>query len=152
MQIQIKAYGTEEASSVLFGIAARANDLGPILDTLHDRFRDMESRQFSGQGVYSGKWAPDKPKTIARKVKRGQDIRILHATRRLRRSLTDKRNADHVFEFTNDKMAIGTRVPYARFHQEGTKKMPQREVVVFTDHERTVWREDIAAYIMKGEA
>jgi phage gpG-like protein len=51
---------------------------------------------------------------------------LLNATGRLLRSVGTVGGPDSIFEETDDSVTIGTRVPYARFHQTGTRRMPQR--------------------------
>ena len=57
---------------------------------------------------------------------------ILKASGRLEESLTNPKDADALESVVNKNILIlGTRVPYATWLQEGTKKMPKRPFLVF---------------------
>jgi phage gpG-like protein len=55
---------------------------------------------------------------------------LLNATGRLLQSVGTFGGPDSIFEETDDSLTIGTRVPYARFHQTGTRRMPRRPIYV----------------------
>lgn len=122
----------------------------PAFDVIHDQFLAIERRQFSTQGRFSGGWRPLKSSTIIGKERAGLDPRILHATLRLRRSLTQRQDADHVYETTSDSMRITTRVPYAAFHQRGTRRMAQRRPVELTETHRRQWVQTLQRYLTTG--
>lgn len=67
-------------------------------------------------------WAPNAPSTLKRKERKGKTgaggPKVLIDTGNLRNSFTTKVNASSV--------EIGTPVPYAKYHQAGTNRMPRR--------------------------
>lgn len=133
----IEIFGEKQVSRRLMNVAHDVDDMRPGFDDVHDIFLRIQRQQFRGQGRFSGKWAPLAPSTIAAKASAGLDLRILHATERLRKSLTNKTSADHIYETTKTKMTLGSKVPHGKFHQSGTSRMPQRRPVQFTDaHKR----------------
>lgn len=96
-------------------------------------FYKILKAQFSSEGSAgkSGKWAPLKPKYAAIKRARYGDQPILSATGKMRRSLTD--NAENsVYQETANDLTIGTKDPKAGYHQRGTSRMKQREILSFT--------------------
>ncbi len=100
--------------------------LGPILDDL----RATEALLFAQAGGFAGiaPWAPLSPRTLARK--RGRSTRILVASGKLERSLTvPGASGSHVRMIGPATLAFGTRVPYAEYHQLGTRSMPARPVL-----------------------
>lgn len=102
-------------------------DMRPAFDSVHSLIVDVEKKQFATEGAaYSGSWAPLAPSTVRHKARRGLDPRILHATLRMMRSFTATTHADHVYRASADEMFVGSRVPYARYHQLGTRRMPRR--------------------------
>ena len=78
---------------------------------------------FEREGI-APRWRPLAPSTRAEKQRLGLDNGILRRTGRLYRAYTDgsgARISDTRFSYTVD-------VPYARFHEEGTSRIPQRQV------------------------
>jgi phage gpG-like protein len=149
--VSFEIFGDVQVERELLNIKRRADGMRPAFEKLHQSFVGIERRQFDSQGRSgSGGWAPLKPATIAAKQRRGHDARILRATERLRKSLTNKTSADHVKEISLDGFFFGTRVPHARFHQTGTTKMPQRRPVELTERERRAWVRVLQRHIREG--
>lgn len=73
--------------------------------------------------------------------KYGFEYPLLKAKGRLESSITDQGSADSVLEITKNTIVMGTRVPYAGFHQTGTKRMPMRQFL-FVDPSTTAWAND----------
>jgi phage gpG-like protein len=118
---------------------AKAPDMRRIAPELGDYLRNVERSQFDSEGrTGSGGWTPLKPKTVASKAARGLDPRILRAHERLRKSLTNKRSADAVFNYDADSLFFGTRVPYARHHQFGAPRanVPRRKLIDMSERNR----------------
>lgn len=127
MRLDLEAFGDVQFSREILRVGANAGNMRPAFDKVHDTIRNVEKKQFSTEGAaYSGGWAPLAPSTVRYKARRGLDPRILHATGRLRRSFTTKGDPDHVYRASADEMFTGSRVPYAKFHQLGTVRMPRR--------------------------
>lgn len=77
------------------------------------------SSQFKSEGRALGEtWAPLKESYLKQKIKKGYSEKILHRTTTLAQSFTYR-----LKDFTS---YIGTPVPYAVYHEYGTKKMPAR--------------------------
>lgn len=122
MRLELEAFGDVQFSREILRVGANAEDMRPAFNEVHDTVRDAEKKQFSTEGrAFSGGWKPLAPSTVKYKAAHQLDPRILHATLRLRTSLTTSHGRDHVFRATKDEMFVGTRVPYARWHQLGTK-------------------------------
>ena len=79
-----------------------------------------------GRGSRGG-WPPLSPRYARRKQKRYPGRPVLQASGRLRSSLVGK-SADTVEALEPGRMKFGTRVPYAIFHQTGTRNMPARPI------------------------
>jgi phage gpG-like protein len=69
-------------------------------------------------GLQTPTWAPLAASTAARKAKQGYSSKPLERTGHLRQSF--RQFSD------NDQAGVGSEVPYSRYHEEGTAKMPQR--------------------------
>ncbi len=87
------------------------------------------------------------PAYAARKRREGYGSRILTRTGHLRISLTNSRHPDFVYRPQKLSVEIGTRVPYAQYHQRGTRKMPKREPIRLTQGQVRFWIRLINAFI-----
>ena len=109
----------------------KADDLRVPFRTIAKNFRQSRKgifRNRTGPGLY-----PDFKSDIykARKEKLyGSAYPILKASGRLEESLTEEIN-ENISEIKKKSLRMGTSVPYAEFHDEGTAKMAQRKVVFF---------------------
>lgn len=81
---------------------------------------------FSGRRDSNGSiWPPLAAATIAKK---GHDVPLVE-TNRLKESVLNLKHPDHVGEATHRGLLFGSDVEYGIFHQEGTKRIPQRAFV-----------------------
>jgi phage gpG-like protein len=146
--VSFEIFGDKQVERELLRIA-KAPDMRRIAPRLREYLVSAERSQFDSEGrTGSGGWAPLKPKTVASKAARGLDPRILRATERLRKSLTNRTSADQAFEYDSDSMFFGTRVPYAGFHQTGTRRMPARKPVELSERNRRKVVKVVQAVIM----
>jgi phage gpG-like protein len=84
-------------------------------------------KQFDNHTDPEGKpWAPLSPVTIARK-KQNKD-KILTHYGPLRKSVK--------VEVLQEGLRLTTGAPYAKFHQEGTSRMPQRKILAITEQDK----------------
>lgn len=129
VRLSVEVFGDKQLERSLHRFADRADDLRTPFREIQDMFRGVASKQFTSQGRYgSGGWRPIAPATVAAKMKAGLDPRILHATHRLRRSLTTRRHPDHISTIRRDTMEFGSSVPYGVHHQHGAPRanLPKR--------------------------
>jgi phage gpG-like protein len=77
---------------------------------------------FASRGAEVGGWAP----YGAWSAEAGQPARLVRSGRLLE-SLTSLRGAPN--DIGPKQATFGTNVPYAEFHQDGTREMPMRKVV-----------------------
>ena len=66
---------------------------------------------------------------------------LLVRTGALRDSLTTPGAAGSVEELDGGSLTLGTRLPYAMFHQLGTRRMPARPLIVLSDERASKWTE-----------
>lgn len=99
---------------------------------------------FAQEGL-GRKWKDLADSTKADRKRKGYSPEhpILERTGDLLRSLTSPGTADAILQITKAGLTIGSSVPYAKFHQTGTGKMPARPPWQFVDAtgdlDRNVW-------------
>lgn len=151
MIIKLSAFGEEQVSREILRVGQHAGDATPAMRVLARFWQHELAANFDSQGSHaSGGWAPLKPSTVADKRRRGLDPRILHATHALRNSLTRPGAAHSIRVIAPHQAAIGTTVPYARFHQSGTSKMPRRRPVELSADARKRSVKIVQRYIITG--
>lgn len=91
-----------------------------------DAYMQSMRQRFDLFSARGGDWPEHAPSTIRR---RGAGAPILNETGQLRESL-DRDSASHVTEIDSDGITEGTSDRTARYHQDGTPRMPDREILV----------------------
>lgn len=107
----------------LKGVQKRSRRLGgDAEDALLRGLTSAVKEQFKTRGAVGkhGRWEPNR-----RPPRRKQ----MRDTRRLYKSLTKPTSPDLIFRPYGRAIGFGTGVPYARYHQEGTARMPKRRLV-----------------------
>lgn len=141
-------YGEAQIDRTLETMAGRVEDATPIWDALADRFLDDERRQFDSEGGFgSGRWSPLSPAYAAWKAVHFPGAGILVRTGDLRASLTE---GPQVRAITPSSMAIGSAVPYGRYHQRGDG-VPRRRPVELPESERREWVKRLQRFVVTGE-
>jgi phage gpG-like protein len=105
------------------------DDLMSLVPIIQNDKRYMFLRETATDGT---KWAPLSPRTIAQK---GFST-ILIDTGRLWDSLTTPwGNSDTLLEVSGNppSLVFGTKVPYAKLHETGTRHMPARPITGLTE-------------------
>jgi phage gpG-like protein len=101
--------------------AARVGDPHPALERMRALLARGEQEVWGTQGAAIGfHWA------APAEAERKSDPALLVATGALRSSLTSEGAGERATEV---ELRFGTDVPYARFHQFGTGKMPARPIL-----------------------
>lgn len=100
---------------------------GPIANRVHRMFE----RIFATAGTYIGSpWPKLAPSTIQQKAALGRaNMGILRRFNTLWASLVKRSHPLGYRIVTPEGMLIGTSVPYAAAHQEGTDRVPRRMIV-----------------------
>jgi phage gpG-like protein len=136
-------------------IINRGRNLRPYFLAVTRDFRQMMVLQFSSEGVFllGHRWRQLSERTIKNKAKLGQDPRILHATRRMRKSFTTGVEGYRVV--TRDSLTIDSEVPYAGLHQTGYRSrsgslVPKRQIVRIRQKDATRWGRMYVAWMVHG--
>lgn len=130
--------GAVQFDRAFLRVQERIEDLRPVWDGVEREFHAIEREQFESEGSAgrSGKWAPLSRKYAEQKEKKYPGAQILERTGALKRSLTSETEHSTVTK-EKQEFAIGTSLPYAKYHQRGGKHLPQREIISFSDTQRT---------------
>lgn len=151
MRLELDVFGDVQVSREILRYGEHANDARPAFRQMTQMLEQAERRQFDTQGGFaSGGWAPLKPETVRAKVRKHQDPRILRATGALEASLTHGGSGArrHV---GSQELIYGTDIEYARFHQHGTRRMPQRRPLETTKNMRVQLMKVLQRWIVRGE-
>jgi len=119
----------------------------PALRQIADDFREMVAQQFASEGRAEGTpWPPRRSSRVGAQ----HAAPLLIRTGALRDSLVGP-SAGHIEEMDERLLTLGTRVPYAIFHQLGTRHMPARPIIVLTEARGAKWTE-IVRHAMEQKA
>lgn len=159
MHITITPFGETEMSREILGFAVRAEDPTPVFSAIHQSFLDFETKQFDSQGQAGGQpWAPLKDSTVAAKAAAGLDPRILHATLRLRDSLTSASSSDHIYQRQGNayyhRLIMGSDVDYGKYHQSRSPRpsgLPRRPPVSLPEDVKREWVKMLQRWIVYGD-
>lgn len=141
----------------------------PTIDNvLRDIGRDLtreSALQFASEGQHaSGGWPAltdayrkRKARMVAqRKIINGRPatrMEILRLTDRMRRSLVNRSDREHVERVRNHTLEWGSRVPYTRFHQNpGPQGGKQRRVLELSERKRQQYMRAILTYLRTGRS
>ncbi len=132
----------------------RLQDLSPVFEAGDSWFRAEMDEQFQTQGAYlqgGTEWAPLSPEYAKRKPPPPAPFGILYRSGDLYRSLSVE-GGDHIKVIAPQEAAYGSSVPYGKYHQDGTEKMPQRKIIILLNKMRQRFARGALAYIMSGRS
>jgi phage gpG-like protein len=150
MRLTMEVLGDRIIDREMLRSGMRATEAEPAFHAISDKMQEGERMQFDTEGGYgSGGWTPLKPATIAAKAAAGLDPRILQATTTMMQTLSEDTEGS-IREVSPMGLKFGTSVPYAIFHQQGTKKMAMRKPVEFPEMERREFVKILQRWIVEG--
>lgn len=155
VRLDITVHGEKIVQRQLGRLASRALHAKPAFVQIGLQMLDYELALFNSQGASGGdRWKPISETTRAAKAAHTPplDPRVLHATRRLRRSLTQRGNPDQLRRSHDDRLEFGSRVPYAQFHQSGTSRMPRRPPTQLTELQKRYLVKVLQTYIVRSSS
>jgi len=126
-RFRLEVAGQVEMDRGIARFAEGVSDYRPIWPVIEDDFYAQEKDQFKSEGAEGGEqWKELAPATAAWKEVHYPGTKILHRTGDLERSLTSPNDPNAVRIEERKTLTLGTRIPYALYHQAGTKRMPAR--------------------------
>lgn len=144
--IETTVRNVEMAGAVgLAGLQRRISDLRPSWLKVAEAVRLGIGEAFASEGNAAGQWLPLTPKYASWKRSHFPGRKILELTGRLKGSLVSGAHPDAITTATATTLFISSRVPYGKYHQQGTTKMVARPPLALT----AVQKSRIAAAIHK---
>ncbi len=149
------ADNSEDVTKSLAAFQDVLADQAPALREIADDFREMLAQQFASEGRAGGTpWPPRKSQRSVGATRRVARTRrpdqigtpLLVRTGALRDSLISP-GSGHVEEMDGRSLTLGTRLPYAMFHQLGTRHMPARPIIVLSEERSQRWAEVVRTAI-----
>lgn len=141
----------EEVFNRAFNRIDSLSDLRPLWPEVIREFYLIESEQFASEGAAgaSGRWAPLSDVYAKYKQVAHPDKPILRADDDLFESLTNPEAAGAILRPEQDGLTIGTSVPYATAHQRGTRKMPARPPISFSEVQKRRLQKSIQSGLVR---
>ena len=110
----------------------RSQDFKPVFRWVMQELQKAHRDNFKSEGAASGfPWQPLDPQYASWKLKNYGDKGILARTGDLENSLTMNSGRGAIRDIGLRTAEFGTRIPYAQFHQAGTRNMAQRKPVFY---------------------
>ncbi len=139
--IQFEVAGEVQLARSFSRFGDSASDLRPAFTGIADNFQTIEERLFETEGRTGGRgaWAPLSQAYAARKAQVAPGKTILRLSDRLWRSLTGRDRGDAIREIKRQQMRLGTRVPWALFHQDARSGRTKRRVIDLNEGNKRDW-------------
>lgn len=143
-EVRIKMNGFQEVQTFFKGTMRRMNNVTVplkkaqlvMISSIHKNFN------FSGRPAT---WKPLSMSTMISKLKRGLSPKpLIGRTGWLRNKVT----AETV---GRNKLVVGSSVPYASYHQYGTKRIPKRTFLLFQDKDIDNINKLVTDHIVNGK-
>lgn len=143
--------GEKQVAVMLGALKGAVSNLEPVWSDIRADFLQGEQEQFDSQGGSgSGGWAALSPPYAAWKTMKAPGAPILVLSGALRASLTQDSDSMAVYRPQRLGLEIGSRVPYARYHQTGTSRMPSRPPIELTARQKRLWPRLVMEFITKS--
>lgn len=115
---------TRAAQKIMNSLERGLNDFKPVLKQASQYQLGKVEQQFGSEGeTITGKWKELQQKTIKQRIAAGYGPGpILTASGKLRKSVKQEK-------LTPTELRIGSKNAYFKYHQLGTSKMPQRQIL-----------------------
>lgn len=148
MNFEVKVFNGRVVETKFNRMGAKVKDARPAFRRIVDRLYAIEKAMFeSGGRRGGGSWKRVSSEWMARKIREGRDLRTMHYTGDLRRSLTEPGAKYQVLRVGKTQLVFGTTRPGAEAHQHG-RGVPRRPVIRLTKRDRAMFRDEIRKHLM----
>lgn len=132
----------------LQALLSKLRDLTPAWRNLLVYLRGATRQTFESLGGRIGEgWQPLSTPYAQFKAVKWPGQPILRASDAMFRSLTVDGADGSVSDVTPQLLQYGTTTPYARYHQEGTPRMPKRKFLAVTEADRVQIKRIVVAHL-----
>ncbi len=142
-----------EVRAALQRLQQRLTDLTPVMKAIATALEAQVEKRFETATDPAGRpWAPLAPSTLAAWLDRGKGNRKKDGslTKKGRQRLSSRKPLYDTGDllgslnssFTRSEARVGFGVPYAAYHEYGTKKMPRRGLLMANPQSRTLGEAD----------
>lgn len=108
------------------------NKVDAFLEEVGDAAQREFGRIMDAEGVGEWKWKPLDAQTVSNRQRLGYGSKpMLQRTGAMRESFTTRSGQGSIFERKGNTLEVGSRLPYARHHQQGNKLtgLPARPIL-----------------------
>ncbi len=145
-RLELDVMGDKVLSRGFSRYAEDVQDMHEAFEEIAADFWESNEKQFVTEGKYGGgRWRALAPSTLRAKPG-GLPTLVREGT--LKDSLT-KGNPWTIEKIEPLQVTLGTKVPYALYHQRGTGNMPKRPVIAVPETQRTRWHKIIQRYLVQ---
>lgn len=149
IRLSFNVAGDQQVLRTFSRWAEGVQDLSPAFERIADDFSKLSAEQFESEGAEgSGGWAPLSPRYAAWKAKRYPGAKILEREGWLKGALAGD-NEYRIREIGKTELALGAKLPYALYHQTGTRRMPARPPIQLTDADKRRWSKIVHEYLLE---
>lgn len=151
MRLQVRMeYENGEIEDFVKEAKRRTQDYRPVFKKIREDLEEIWSNNFLVNGLESGaKWDALDPEYAAWKAKNDPNPMMMRSGKTLFRSLRNLKGKPNTIR--KNYAVFGTDVPYAKFHQMGTSKMPRRQIVFDPRGANDKWGKWAVDYIQESE-
>lgn len=152
LRLTVRLKGMKDIDLLLSRIGERSSNLRQPLTEILASMRFWMGKTFKTEGAYPGpRWKSLEDVYAARKSRQFGGRTILRRSDKLYKSLT-RRTAGSVGRVGKNRLEYGTTIPYAVFHQDGTRKMPMRPPLRFIERDVRRWIRILQIWAFPKEA
>jgi len=146
-QFRVEVKGEEQIARAFSRFGESVSDLSEAFREIADDFHKIEANQFESEGGYgSGGW---KPLSVAYAKRKPLGRPLLVLSGLMKESLVGE-TPYSIEKIQPLEARLGTKVPYAIYHQTGTTKMPKRPLIQLTEGDKSRWLKIIQRYLVKA--
>jgi phage gpG-like protein len=167
MRFVLTVAGEVQMDREIEAIGTHAEGIDQVLRDIARDLNKETKEQFETEGRHaSGGWPPLTDRYAKRKARmiatgkfiagrRARYMQILRLTDRLRLSLVNRDDPEHVETIEDHTLEWGTRVPYARYHQNpgvGPHAQKRRRFLDLPEKKRQDYARAILTYVRTGKS
>lgn len=146
MRVEFNMFGETQFAREIERVGDFAGNAKPVLAKIGADWMRWDEMQFASEGARaSGGWAPLAESTIKAKG----HAKILFLSGELEAAMSNPGNLTISDNFLHLLLPDDIQ-DYAKYHQSGTSKMPQRRPLEFTEQDKVGMMKDLQLWVLRG--